>query len=195
MKVFLWLLTLLFPPRDSAQTVAHLTPHALVKRMRPGRHVESGIVHLLPYQDSKVRSCIQEAKFHHNKPANEQLAAVFVRYVQRIPEPYVVVPIPLSAKRKQARGYNQVEQVLKAGSIPFSQLLTRVRHTTPQTLIPKENRHSNMKDAFQCSSILSPVPIYVLVDDVTTTGATLKAGEQALLQAGAEKILLVSLAH
>lgn len=195
MKVFMGFLNLLFPLRDSQRIVASIKPQELMRKIRVGRNIESGIVHLLPYQDQKVRACIREAKFNRNEAAIGHLAEVLHRYIQRMPAPHVIIPVPLSSKRRRRRGYNQVEELLTRAKTPFQKLLSRTRDTPPQTLIPPAQRPTNVEGAFSCNSPLSRIPIYVVIDDVTTTGATLKAAETALKQAGAEKILLVSLAH
>jgi predicted amidophosphoribosyltransferase len=75
-------------------------------------------------------------------------------------------------------------------------LLTRSRHTRPQTELKKAERIANLTGAFTC-----PRPGYirgktlVLIDDVTTTGATLKEAEKALLPHKPHMIILIAIGH
>jgi len=187
------LLDLLFPQRESARIVDTLSPLYLCGHRRTGTIVASGVQFLLSYKSEKVRACITEAKFHANPKATKLLASLLETYP--FPDTCKVVPVPLSKQRRKTRGYNQVEEVLRAANIQYSPLLERVRDTLPQTRLSDAQRMENVFGAFRCITTLSPIPIYVLIDDVSTTGSTLLQAKIALEQAGATKIQLISLAH
>jgi predicted amidophosphoribosyltransferase len=202
MKTLLQLLSfigeLLFPLRDTGAVVRDLTPEAFGRLVAP-RLTTLGYVGLLPYRHRVVRAVIIEAKFRKNAKAISLLAQVLRDYVEALAvdarpfstSTYVVIPIPLSPKRLRERGYNQVEEVVKAAGLTGApHLLARVRDTTPQTQLSKRERVMNMSNAFTAVGPFAPNVTYVLLDDVTTTGATLDAAVQVLKSANVQLIPL-----
>lgn len=107
-----------------------------------------------------------------------------------------LVPVPLHPTRLRERGYNQslllARFARRAAPVrpPLRPAwLVRPRDTAPQHRLPAASRRDNLRGAFAV-----PRPALVrgrrilLVDDVTTTGATLHATRQALLEAGAAEV-------
>lgn len=111
-----------------------------------------------------------------------------------------VIPVPLSAKRLQTRGYNQSERlaVALAGlwSVPvLDGAIVRTRHTETQTRLAPGERLRNVAGAFRASdSARSRIrgAHVVLVDDVVTTAATLNACAAALCDGGARIVSFVT---
>jgi ComF family protein len=107
-------------------------------------------------------------------------------------KPLALVPIPLSPERLVQRGFNQAQAIAQtladSSGVPLNtRLLRRARHTLAQAGLNRGARQGNIADAFEC---LMPVPARVaLVDDVMTSGATLRAAALALQQAGAHSII------
>ncbi|HYF28835.1 MAG TPA: hypothetical protein VEA36_00520 [Candidatus Paceibacterota bacterium] len=196
MSVLTRLLDLLFPPRESATLVAGATINDLHRRYAPGTYVVDGarIMYLLPYRDPLVRACVVEAKFHGNTRAQGLLGRMLEDYAGTTDA--VLVPIPLSARRLRARGYNQVEEIAKArcaGRVDTT-VLQRTRDTRAQTAAQeREERLRNLTGAF--SATVDPAKRYLVVDDVATTGATLSDAHRALREAGAKYIELLAIAH
>ena len=123
----------------------------------------------------------------------------------------VLVPVPLSAARLRARGYNQSERLARAlarcWGWPVAEVLVRTRETATQTALTPVARLANVAGAFSVRSVKcemrngvkdvdSAFPIshftLVLVDDVFTTGATIAAAAQALESAGARDIMAIT---
>ncbi len=101
-----------------------------------------------------------------------------------------LVPVPLHARRRRERGYNQAkliaEGLSEAARAPVEELVLRVRETRPLWSLSRDDRKQALAGAFAC-----PAPERVagrrfwLVDDVCTSGASLEGCAQALLDAGA----------
>lgn len=107
-------------------------------------------------------------------------------------KPDVIFPVPMYAGKKRRRGYNQAE-LLAVGigrmlGIPVETgTLCRIRNTVPQKELSKGDREKNLRDAFRVRCCQKGRKI-LLVDDIYTTGATMDAASQVLLEQGAEEI-------
>ena len=112
---------------------------------------------------------------------------------------HVVVPVPLHLRREYQRGFNQAEDLAAHLGLPVAKMLVRVRHTQSQIELPKHERRENVKDAFAFRpdpQFLIPDPcIAVLVDDVSTTGATLDACARILKANGISEVRALTAAR
>lgn len=102
-----------------------------------------------------------------------------------------LVPVPLHPVRLRGRGYNQARALAEAlgaiWSVPVVDALERVRATRSQVGLGRSERAVNVEGAFVCRP---GAPLVVgLVDDVTTSGATLVAAGSALLEAGSRRVV------
>jgi len=196
-------LDFLFPPRADERVIRDVTVDNFLSLLEPTLvdYTRPETIALLPFRNPQVRAALHEAKYHASEKAFTLLAATLSEYVRDADErskKAVAIPIPLGKGRHQARGYNQVHEVLKRADTVLAidpGLLTRARETVSQVSLPREKRQENMRGAFRAAHILDPSYLYIVVDDVTTTGATLQAAIDALSQAGATHILPLALAH
>lgn len=105
------------------------------------------------------------------------------------------VPIPLSSARGRERGYNQSAILARAIgrrlSMPVRHSLRRVRDTQAQHTLDAPARRRNMEDAFAVKGHV--IGSIMLVDDVITSGETVRAAARALLDAGAHRVVAVAL--
>ncbi|MEW5736054.1 MAG: ComF family protein [Thermodesulfobacteriota bacterium] len=114
----------------------------------------------------------------------------------------MVAPVPLYSARLRWRGFNQVQAMLlawrKRNTLPgaLAPALRRVRATRPQAGLGGEERARNVKDAFRALERISVSGRTVLlVDDVYTTGATVREASRALLAAGAARVDVLTVAR
>lgn len=200
------LFDILFPPRSDEEIVRTITEGTLsaMVSLNTVRQCTPNAVALLPFAHAQVRALIHEAKYHENTRAFELLGYLLYDYLTDIMSEegfgkVVLVPLPLSAARLKARGYNQSEEMAKravcATVVLATDLLVRVRDTASQTTLSRAARVENMHGAFGAVHILDPSITYLLLDDVITTGATMQSAIDALTSAGALHILPLALAH
>lgn len=194
---------LLFPPSLDEQRLAALGESGLPWHYQ---QLDQSTVSLLDYRDPTVTAAIHLAKFHHHPEALALLAQTLIQYLAKQPGPVAFVPIPLSKKRERERGYNQVNEIIKVAqkqcpAITYAPLLIRIRHTVAQTSLNRSDRLTNLSGAFRLhpSGHTARVPLQgarlILLDDVTTTGATLTAAREALLPLQPASVSAVALAH
>ena len=111
----------------------------------------------------------------------------------------VAVPVPLHPRRERARGFNQADDLARQLGVAVVPLLQRVKFTTSQIELPADERHLNVRDAFRLARIPDPrsrIPaVVVLVDDVSTTGATLEACARVLKAAGVKEVRALTAAR
>jgi ComF family protein len=103
-----------------------------------------------------------------------------------------VLPVPLHPARHGSRGFNQSAEIgrwvaRRLGRPLDPRLAVRRRDTRPQVGLAVEERRSNLAGAFAASPGVRGLRV-ALVDDVTTTGRTLQALAEALLEAGAGSV-------
>lgn len=148
---------------------------------------------LLPYRHPLVRAFIVEAKYHDNKHAQTLLGSILAAYLANardcttlLSDDLVIVPIPLGSKRRKERGYNQVERIAEAARQTYPYIgietgfLQRARETLPQTSLTKNERILNIQGAFSASGPIQAHSTYIILDDVITTGSTLRCALDAI---------------
>lgn len=202
--MFTRLLDVLFPPRADERIVRTTSESELLSLLAPTLvpTTRPHTVSLLPFSNERVRALIHEAKYHGSVPAFTLLGAVLAEYLTERDtlQTIVVVPVPLAPKRLRTRGYNQTAEVVRRALLAIGDtlnehLLTRTRETLSQVTLPRHLREANMRGAFTASQGVQPEYLYIVVDDVTTTGATMQAALDALTAAGARHLLPIALAH
>ena len=111
----------------------------------------------------------------------------------------VLVPVPLTWDRRAERGFNQAALVADRvarglGTRVKSRWLRRVRRTVPQSDLSAAEREANVRDAFVASPAANGRHV-VIVDDVFTTGATVRECARALRAAGARRVGVLTVAR
>lgn len=157
------------------------------------------------YKNEVVKKAIRLLKYHGIKTMAEPLASLTFERLKETRFPlgnrvsksdYLIIPIPLSRKRLRQRGYNQSELIGRFLSDKLSvrmktDVLYKIKETVSQVEIKdREKRLENLRGAFKVKNPeLIKNKTVILVDDITTTGATLNEAKRVLTQAGAEKVI------
>ena len=142
--------------------------------------------------DGPLHELVVANKFRGHWWGGEQLGDLLWRRPEvrdAVEQADAVVAVPLHWRRELARGYNQAGQIARTlarrGGVPLARPAARRKPTTPQIYSRSvRQRLDNLRDAFH---LVDPTPVtgrrLVLVDDVLTTGATLRSLARALLPA------------
>ena len=156
-----------------------------------------------PY-DGALRQILHAFKYEGRRSLAAPLAAMMRRQAaELIRDTDCVVPVPLHWTRRRARGFNQAADLARRLGPPVVELLRRSSRTVSQTDLPAARRHTNVRGAFvlarrpwwgRVRSALSHARI-LLVDDVSTTGATLDACAHVLKAHGARDVSALTAAR
>lgn len=213
-NIFEKLLNFLLPKSHSEILVELLELPELLERSSKGLETPDGISAFLPYKDKMVQAIIHSLKYKGSKKAAALLADVILNGLTediseimewRGGKKMLLIPIPMSDKRRAERSFNQTEilaeAIMERGGEHFfyylPSVLVKSGRNPPQTSIKRRaERLKNMMGVFSLieSEKIKGVSV-LLIDDVTTTGATLLEARKTLLQGGAKNVICVAVAH
>jgi len=142
-----------------------------------------------------IQQAIYQLKYKNIRALAQPLAKLLKDYLLTYPVPgEVLVPVPLHQKRLRERSYNQsgslARELGNLINLPLvDNCLIRLRHTSPQARTSTvAERRSNVANAFTCRDNRLQDKQVLLIDDVSTSGATLDACAAALKAAGATSV-------
>jgi len=160
--------------------------------------------------EGTVREAIHRLKYDGKQALAEPLGELMLIFLERTPEARAalgietvqfIVPVPLHPRRQRQRGFNQSEllaRVLGKGlGIPVeAEGLRRVRETVPQVNLSGKERLQNVRGAFVAHPDLGHVDEHaLLVDDMHTTGATVRECARALRRHRVARVSVLTLAR
>ncbi len=146
-----------------------------------------------------VKSLKYRSRMSISRKLGRMMAAIALGDAE-MREAELVLPVPLHRVRERERGFNQTlllaKEISKETGIPVvDRILIRKRYTRQQTTLSRKRRRPNVAGAF---SVVYPQQIegkpILLVDDVTTTGATLEECAATLTDAGAAAVYCLTAA-
>ncbi|MEP7286592.1 MAG: ComF family protein [Chloroflexota bacterium] len=150
--------------------------------------------------DGAIQKAIHQLKYtgqrSYAKALSQRLATELARSGW---QPDLITAAPLHAARLHERGYNQsdllAEYLSLSSHIPFRpDAVQRLRDTRPQVGLGFQDRQLNVANAFRAEPGVVKDRKLVIIDDVYTTGATLRACATALLEAGAKQVWALTVA-
>lgn len=156
------------------------------------------------WYSSELSRVIRAMKFDGRRDLAKLLAPLLASTLLAWSGPHeidLIVPVPLHSKRKKERGYNQAallgRVLARLVGLPLADgALKRVRHTQPQVGLSDLERTQNLRHAFRCTLPEAAKGARVLlVDDVMTTGSTAASAAEALLEGGALRVLILTVAR
>jgi len=131
--------------------------------------------------------------FHAARALSEMLIETFDRHFE--PREFnLIVPVPIHPRRLFQRGFNQTvvmaEKLSSATGIPLDRRsLKKIKDTPPQVGLPRPERIKNLKGSFGVhhASRIRDAKV-LIVDDVATTGSTIREAAKTVMRAGAARV-------
>lgn len=206
MKLYYWMMDLLFPPKcvlcrrllcqeetDLCNTCRVEAPGYPISKTKP-QFLDSFAA--VWYYEGSVRESLLRFKFRGARSYADAYGRLLaMKLLETLPEGFDILTwIPVSSLRKLRRGYDQVELIAKAvgrelGMEPIP-TLKKIRHNRPQSRISDAaKRRANVLGAYRMTA---PEQIsgkrILLLDDILTTGATMSEAARVLKTAGAKEV-------
>lgn len=159
-----------------------------------------GLRSIFPY-DGLVRTAIIELKYHGLSSLGEELGGWMADQIRSGVAADLVTAVPLHHRRRRSRGYNQAELLARTlgrtlGLRFSAATIQRTKQTSAQAqLSDRAQRAENVRNAFTADPQLVKGRSVLIIDDVATTGATLSACARALKDAGATRVVGLTLAR
>ena len=151
--------------------------------------------------EDPVRKALHRLKYRRDIGLGEALSNQMSGFVAQLGWSVdTLIPIPLGKKRLKERGYNQVAMIAMPLSIQleldyYPTALARARETRSQVGLSAVERQENVRGAFFADRTKVSGRSVLLMDDVSTTGATLSSAAEALLEFGAREVYAVTVAR
>ena len=160
----------------------------------------------VPYQrawcvgqrEGELQRLIGGFKFQNTKQAYKPLAHLLHETLPQLPQDTIIVPVPTVPAHIRQRGYDHMLLVARhfgrLRGLRVEQVLKRTTGTS-QRGSGRKQRAEQAKVAFACPGVLNSTVPYLLLDDVMTTGATLKYGAKALKDAGGKQVWVAAISR
>ena len=213
MNAFQAIFNFLFPKYCiSCGIHGHLVcPSCLAQVGTPFEQIQPWILSVWKYRHPTIRCALHALKYKNSHAIAKDIAPYLYDELLAFLEDQLItdreqillVPIPMTAKKRRQRGFNQSEiltrEVAKQNREMFhyTEILLKTRQTIPQARVKqKSKRLTNLRGVFvhKNASQIDGKTI-ILVDDVTTTGATLTEARKALRRAGAKRVFGITVGH
>lgn len=149
---------------------------------------------------SPLRPALHEIKYNNNPALAQTLGQLMAeRYQHQMLEVDALVPVPLHPDKQKQRGYNQSEQIAigmsRTLNLPVASMLTRTVLNPSQTKLNRRERWDNVSGSFSFNPNVQAARHVLLIDDTLTTGATLEACAQQLLDSGTSLVSIATLGY
>ncbi len=149
-------------------------------------------------RDGVLQRLVGLYKFERAKAAYEPLGDLLLEVLPELPANTVIVPVPTTPNRIRERGYDHMlliaKYIARARGLKCKQIISR-QTKTKQRHATAEKRNTQAKYAFSVKNVINADTPYLLIDDVMTTGATLRYGASALINAGAKHVWVAIIAR
>lgn len=212
-KLLSRILDVLFPKKQSEILIEELHKNNTLGNLSSTHHIQQkNCFALFSYKDPLVKEFIHQIKYQGNKKYIQSAGKLMYDHLlEEISERRLfqsalwIAPIPINKNHRNKRGYNPTEQLAQAilshdpekMMVYKPYLLQKTRETKSQTEThSREERLKNLNNSFEVKDeVLRDDILVIVIDDVTTTGATFVEAQRALSHAGFATVLCLALAH
>lgn len=201
-------LDFIFPPTPAELELRALSPEIIFDKLpRAAFSPHPFITSLFAYKHPLTHELVRSIKQRKDRHAFELAGYAMYRELSksgRLQSQTILIPIPLSKQRFKERGYNQcellIDEIIRLDAEKIfkkeSGLLSRIKDSGQQKLKNRKERLASSQSIFSVRTGLFPSDArLIIIDDVSTTGSTIKEARDALLQAGYGDVKALTLAH
>ncbi len=217
-KIFESIINILFPQTINVKILENMSIENALETFPESSLHNTNIWALFQYHNPLVKTLVWQLKYKNNKNIARLCGELLYNaLIDEFGDAFlcedfsspILVPIPITKSRRKERGYNQNELLINAiikAEIKYNkypifetnfEILKKVRDTVPQSSL--KNRKERLTNLSGCFCVQNPKIIsgrnIILIDDVSTTGTTLKEATGALTRAGAKKVYSLTIAH
>ncbi|MEK7646103.1 MAG: phosphoribosyltransferase family protein [Patescibacteria group bacterium] len=210
------ILEALFPLSGPEQELFSYSPEEALQKLPPAPATPIPATSLFAYKDERVAKLIWNIKYKKNALAVKIAGYALCRTLLARPglastqpnKTIVLIPIPITPRRRRERGFNQCELLvdeihrldMNSQFIIEKNVLIRTQHTSRHTLKGREDRLADAKGIFatvpEVARQYDPTSTrFIIIDDVITTGSTLKEAMETLKNATGAEVKGMSVAH
>ncbi len=173
---------------------------------------EEGVMYIFDYNNKIIRDTLYYIKNKKDKKLLSTIVKVIGDILleelgeRELMENFinpVIIEIPTSSKQNNKRGFNPSEILAKELAsilrIPYiKNVLIKIKDTKPQKTLSRKDRLNNVKNSMELDKKMNHQlknKSVIIIDDIITTGATLKEAKRALAGGGIKKVMCVAVAH
>ena len=160
-------------------------------------HFPVQCIYCLLLRQGVVLQAIDALKFERKRAVINDLVDITDALLPQLPANSVLVPIPTTPRNTRIRGYDHMKlicrQLGRVRRIPVKQVLQRRNNVTQHFATSAKQRKLQAKEFFRVVGDIDPAKQYYLVDDIFTTGATVREAANCLRQAGATSVTIIVL--
>lgn len=206
------ILTFLFPYPEQVRTFLSWNTAELATHVHVCKDAHRSIQSLFIYKEDIIRASIASLKYKGDTTIARQYAPLLAQHIMQTIDTHTertwyIVPIPASKRRLDTYGFNQCEILCKAMQphldarcVYVPHVLERIDTHVSQTKLSRTDRLQNVTNVLRVHqgsdvSFKMHDAAIIIVDDVYTTGATAQAAIEACVQAGANTVVVWTLAH
>jgi ComF family protein len=216
-KIFLIIFDLIFPRRLNDATIANISPADFYEKIPQWyEEIYPNMRAIFHYQNQTAKAMIKELKSSKNRHAAQIAAYALANFLEKNNlRDAIIIPMPISKKRRRKRGYNQCELIAKFFTLEIlarekvekeenqethfeirTDILEKPVDTAKLALENRAGRLKANEGVFRTPCPLSHLEKHIIViDDVVTTGSTMRSAIDTLRAAGAKNVSGVGITH
>jgi len=208
------IIDLILPKDSDVVEIENMSEIDIIGRIPQASDVKIGKLKSMFQHKNKIsRKAIWAIKYNKNSKILKKFSNIFYEFIlENVTEEMafsgfnnpLLIPIPMHKNDLKERGYNQSELITKElykidGGNNFVisvDALLKIKETPHQSVLNNKNqRLKNLKNCFLAKEEIVKNRNIILIDDVITTGTTMKEASKTLMEAGAKKVIGFSISH
>lgn len=177
-----------------SQSENYICNECYIELRKKGKIKNIGRYYYLYYYDEKLKNLIADFKLKNRKNLAREIGMLMKRPLKDLileKKVDMVLPVPISKARENERGFNQVELLLDECGIKYQKIKREKNTRHMYELFDSKSRRENIYNAFQSRELNFDGKIVLIVDDIVTTGSTIREMEKEIKKISSPKELYV----